>query len=259
MKKQMVKRIGLLAIVAVFSLACAFTSLAAKTRLSTPDDLYWSSTSKDNDEDYDEGSYAKWDEVEHATKYEVTLYREDDNGSTSTVKTVTTKSNKYNFRSLMDKEGDYYFKVRAQSSKSDYSTSLWSSKSDTYYVSASAAENVANGDYVESGSATAVIVSRDPGWTQNEYGMYYQRSDGTYPANGWFQDPDTNSWFCLDENGYVRTGFIEDGENLFYCDPAAAQYGAMATGSVLYDGVVYNFDENGVLVSTEDGIDLEEE
>ncbi len=252
MRRSVLKKAGLLAFVAVFSAACAFTSLAAKERLSTPDDLYWSSTSKEDDSDYDEGSYAKWEEVEHATKYEVTLYREDDSGSKTKVgNTVSTKNTRYNFRSRMDKEGDYYFRVKAESSKSDYSDSYWSSYSDPYYVSASAAENVANGAYSDSENPVVGII-RDHGWETDEIGSKYKQSDGTYAPEGWLQDTDDLNWYYIGPDGYMMTGFINSDDKVYYCDPAGTPAGAMVTGTVTLDGVTYNFDESGALVSSGD-------
>ncbi len=257
MRKRMTKKITLIAAAAMLTIACAFTAMAA-TRLDTPDDLYWSSTSKEDDSDYDEGSYAKWDEVEHANRYRITLYCEDESGSTRTMKSDITTSKTYcNLRRYMTVEGDYYFRVRAESTRSGYSDSRWSSYSDYYYVSASAAENAANGVY-DDNKATAMIVNSDPGWTADEIGIKYIRSDGTYPVNGWFQDPTDQNWFYIDENGYIKTGFIEDETGIYYCDPEGIPYGAMVTGSILYDGVIYNFNESGALISTEDGLGEEE-
>ncbi|MCD8222276.1 MAG: hypothetical protein LUD07_08905 [Clostridiales bacterium] len=245
MKRNWKKQIGFLTAIVVFSAACAFTSLA-KTKLDTPEGLYWSGTSKEDDSDYDEGSWAKWDEVENVKKYELTLYCEDENGSVSTMASgVTTKKNYYNFRSKMTKSGDYYFRVRAVASGSTYSTSSWSSYSDYYYVSESGAENVVNGTDTES---TAVAVIRDNGWVSDETGWWYKNTDGSYPAGGWFQDPSDQNWYYMNEQGYMQSGWIDDNGATYYCDLNGSPSGAMVTGEVVIDNVTYQFDESGVLI-----------
>ncbi len=64
--------------------------------LEVPDELEW------------DGRNATWETIDDADKYEVKLYR---NGSSVT--TVTTSNERYNFYPYMTKAGDYSFKVRA--------------------------------------------------------------------------------------------------------------------------------------------------
>lgn len=110
--------------------------------LEAVEDYYW------------DGRDARWSDVEDADKYEVKLYR----GNTSVV-TVTTGNNSYDFYPHMNKSGEYSFKVRAISS-SDGVKSPWSDKSDEHYISAEDARPVS------------------AGWNQDSTGWLYYAADG---------------------------------------------------------------------------------
>lgn len=64
------------------------------------------------------------------------------------------------------------------------------------------------------------------GWVQDDLGWWYQRDDGSYPANTWWQDED-GMWYLFDENGYIYTGCYR-----------------------LVDGVLYPFLSNGMWAGT---------
>ena len=111
--------------------------------LEVPDELEW------------DGRNATWETIDDADKYEVKLYR---NGSSVT--TVTTSNERYNFYPYMTKAGDYSFKVRAISN-SDGEKSEWSDESDDYYMNSS---NVYTGTPPASGSGSSGTPSIIGGW-----------------------------------------------------------------------------------------------
>ncbi|MCD8084210.1 MAG: hypothetical protein LUE86_12065 [Clostridiales bacterium] len=98
----------------------------------------------------------------------------------------------------------------------------------------------------EAGTETAAVETEAAatGWKQAEDGRWwYQNEDGSWPVSTWWQDSSTGKWYCFDEAGYVRTGWIDSGDVHYYCDAD----GAMVTGSCVIDGVSYMFDPSGAL------------
>jgi glucan-binding YG repeat protein len=224
----------------VFTVAGAISTFA-KTRLDTPENLYWSNTTSSKDDQEKEGSIARWDAVENAHKYKVYVYCDE-----SHVATKYPTKNYIKLRGVMNKEGDYTFRVQAmpKDNSKEFSSSSWSEDSDTYYVSASAAENADIED-----DKTAFIVGKNE-WKQDAATgkWYYLRSDGTNPKNQWFQDPDTQYWYFMGEDGYMVTGWFESSGQRYYLAAEGTPSGAMVTGDYTIDGITYHFDENGALV-----------
>jgi glucan-binding YG repeat protein len=242
MKKCSIKKyLVLFGLTVAFAAVGAMSSFAAKKRLDTPTDPYWSNTTKANDDGEKEGAIARWDEVEGAYNYLVYLYHED---SDSYYAKQETKKTYVNLRSLMKKPGDYTFKVCAQAKKNskEYSTSYWSEMSDTHYISESAAENADLKD-----DPTTFIVT-ETGWLQDGRGWWYKNTNGSYPSNGWFQDPASSAWYYMDAEGYMMTGWVEDGGKKYYLDAAGTPSGSMATGERVIDGVTYQFGTDGALI-----------
>lgn len=190
---------------------------------------------QDVDELYWDGRTARWDEVEDADKYEVKLYR-----GSSTVTTVTTTTNSYNFSTSMTKAGDYNFKVRAISN-SDGEKSAWTETSDDYYVDKDSVYNGSGSAWTpggnqggpETGGATG-----GAGWVQYLNNWYYFMPDGNFIRNNWyFVD---NNWFYFDANGFMATGWIFVDNNWFYMNPVSnGTRGAMMTGWQFIDGYWY--------------------
>jgi glucan-binding YG repeat protein len=240
------KRINLKKYLLVTGLALVFTvagavSTFAKTRLETPDNLYWSNNTKKNDDQEKEGSVARWDSVDNAKKYKIYVYRDETH-----VDTKYSTKNYIKLRSSMNKEGDYSFRVQAvpKDNSKEYSSSSWSDYSDSYYVSSDAAENSNVSDDPES-----FVVGKNE-WKQDSKNgkWYYQRNDGTSPKKEWFQDPDDQNWYYMGEDGYMVTGWIELDGNKYYLAAEGSPSGAMVTGDYTIDGTTYHFDDNGALV-----------
>lgn len=258
MKKQTLGgRVVMLAAAVLLSLSAAAPAMAA-VRLDTPEDVYWGG--KNEDDDPENGTYARWDEVENAYEYELYLYCED-----SKVKEIKTKKTKYNFSKYMTKAGDYTFRVRALAKNKDkeYKTSLWSEYSDTTYVDEDQAERIKSGTVNEvntsgpgipkTGTDTTVqqqtgVVGKDQ-WLVDSVGWWYRRADGSFPTDGWFQDPADGHWYFFNAQGYMMTGWIDWNGQRFYCNAQGTPSGAMVTGSNTIDGQQYEFDASGALIA----------
>lgn len=243
MGKQMKKQwmVPILALMMTFGIGM---TAWAYYRLATVEDVWW---------DDDNVTVATWETVEEAYQYEIYLYCDEEK-----VASVKTKKERYNFESKMTKGGEYTFRVRAlaKDGDRDYRDGGWSDYSDGCYIDEAYAEMVRNGgkidtdhtgpaakpeDGVDGTSGTGVVPSGK--WVQDAVGWWYQKSDGTYPANGWFQDPASGIWYFMNPNGYMMTGWIDWNGNRYYC----GQTGAMVTGAQTIDGVNYVFDASGAL------------
>ena len=90
-------------------------------------------------------------------------------------------------------------------------------------------------------SASAVFAAEE-GWFYGSAGWWYQNADGSYPADTW-KEIDGN-WYRFDEEGFMRTGVIEESYGIsYYC----AANGAMATGWVYDEGSWYYCYSNGIM------------
>lgn len=247
------RRLAMLAAVALLSVAGTVTAWAA-TRLATVQDTYW---------DDDDITMARWEEVEDAYQYEVYLYRNE-----SRVDTFKTKKNYFNMERKMTAEGEYTFKVRAlaKNKSKEFRDGYWSDESDGIYIDASFAELMKNGGVIDTQNSgpgatgtpgqpvkdTSVVYKAEWLYSDQAQAWWYRNSDGTFPANTWWQDPATTRWYFFNEQGYMMTGWIDWNGQRYYCLPAADTVaglpaGSMVTGERNIDGVVYRFDGNGVL------------
>ena len=55
--------------------------------------------------------------------------------------------------------------------------------------------------------------------------------------------------YIFDENGYMRTGFVQHQRKTYYCVESGDLQGTVITGLTNINGTVYLFDNNGVLVT----------
>lgn len=79
-------------------------------------------------------------------------------------------------------------------------------------------------------------------WLKSEDGRwYYENPDKSFPTSQMLQIE--NSWYYFDEEGYMKTGWIQHGENRYYAD----ETGALAMDKTLTIGdKEYTFDEKGI-------------
>ena len=78
------------------------------------------------------------------------------------------------------------------------------------------------------------------GWQLDEWGWWYLNEDGSFPADTWQRI--NGRWYCFDEYGYMRTGWILDG-SWYYC----GSDGALVTGWVQDNGSWYYMYNNGTM------------
>lgn len=80
-------------------------------------------------------------------------------------------------------------------------------------------------------------------WKQNESGIWYQYSDGSYPKGEWKQIGE--EWYYFNAKGYVKTGWFQVKDNWYYADAS----GVMQTGLQEIDGESYVFAEDGMMLT----------
>ena len=187
-------------------------------------DAYWS------------GRTAKWTIDGSASKYQVKLYRDDKCVDT---RNVTGKS--CSFSSSMDRDGYYYFKVKAYN-KNIKSWSDWYESDDRYFSASSS-----GGTTVTNNTTTTVSSSGGPGsqWIQATDGTgrwWFRHADGTYTKNGW--ELINSKWYYFDEIGWMKTGWLTFPTGMYYLGPD----GAMVTGNYTVDGVAHCFSPDGALL-----------
>lgn len=171
------------------------------------------------------GGYAAWDEVRGAGSYELRLYR---NGSGLGATWLTTEDTNYDFRSMMNRTGSYYVKIRAVNK-------LVSDNKGEWVESPAITLDQAMVNAIKSGEAGGIPLSGT--WVQDDNGWWYQYNDGTYITNSWREiDGD---WYYFDENGYMKTGWIEWDDQLYYSDETT---GALMTNTTTPDGYLVGED-----------------
>ncbi len=78
------------------------------------------------------------------------------------------------------------------------------------------------------------------GWRYSPAGWWYQYENGGWPSSGW-KCIDAR-WYFFDEEGHVKTGWLELNGEKFYLNPVDdGTYGAMRTGWQVIDGKAYYF------------------
>jgi hypothetical protein len=81
------------------------------------------------------------------------------------------------------------------------------------------------------------------GWSQNENGWRYEKTDGSFSSNEWYSVD--GKWYHFDANSIMQTGWVKDGNAWYYLDPANGSM--ISNTSRTIDGVSYNFNQSGVL------------
>ena len=92
------------------------------------------------------------------------------------------------------------------------------------------------------GSGASIVSAKTGIWKQNETGWWYEYSDGTYPKSSWKKLSYNNrtDWYYFDADGYMKTGWIQDGGLWYYLNPVSdGTMGAMKTGWIQDGGLWY--------------------
>lgn len=173
------------------------------------------------------GGIAVWDEVRGAGSYEVRLYR---NGTGLGATILTTENIYYDFSSMMTRAGSYHVRVRPVNKLKTENKGEWA-ESSVITLSKEQADAIRNGTADKS-----VPVSGE--WIQDSTGWWYKHHDGSYTKNNW--ELIREDWYFFDENGYMKTGWVEWEGKQYYCDLST---GAMLKNTTTPDG--YILDHNG--------------
>lgn len=91
---------------------------------------------------------------------------------------------------------------------------------------------VSNGGYGVSGPG--VTTASGNHWCLDQYGWWYQFADGTYPRNCWQCIDDL--WYCFNESGYIRYGWIQQNGNWYFCGADGALLANTRTPDGYYVG-----------------------
>ncbi len=166
---------------------------------------------------------ANWDHLDMAQYYRVRLCRLN-TGSSNTEEGIgsvyTVKENSFDFSGKIPKTGSYYFKVRAVDSRNN--TGDWDESS-----------------YMDVDEEDLIRFSGQ--WIQDARGWWFRNSDGSYTTNNWKYI--RSKWYFFDEEGYMKTGWIDWDGKLYYC----GENGAMLVSTTTPDG--FTVDENGARVN----------
>lgn len=182
--------------------------------------------------EWDPGSgIASWDEVAGAKSYQVCLYRKT--SSFSGVKSTT--GTRYNFASLIDQQGDYFFRVRAVghgSEKSDWTDSDYgyvsSSQANDFYYDNRRKEPSGSSYSGPGVSSPSPSSSSGPGynnsgsWVQDQVGWWYRFSNGSYPVSAWQNIG--GKWYFFNQFGYLSVGWVQWNSKWYYCGSDGAMY-----------------------------------
>ena len=192
-------------------------------------------------------SQAWWEAVPNAGRYEVRLYRE----GKLTGGTQNTDKPLMDFASLMRKEGNYSFKVRAVNRINQNLKSEWLEVGSSSYVDEAAAEQFRSQysetipDYIQEPSQmNQTYYSPDQyGWIHDDGGWWYRNPDKTYTTSNW-QLID-GKWYYFNSKGYMVTGWIDWEGKSYYCDPVN---GDMQVNKVIEDGSGRRVDSTGAWI-----------
>lgn len=239
-----------------------------KVTLESPQNIYFS-----------DNNTAKWDKVQYCDRYEVEIFKEDDDGNYSSYKTVQVSTPQIDLSQYVTDGSDSYFRVRAIAKNSSQSVYLKSSDWTNSNDMTSSDDNTVSGNFSGSGpSMTFLDLSGNPvsGWQKINGNWYYfdpanssqavttawamvnnkwyYFNDYGIMVTGWVKVKDV--WYYLGVDGAMKTGWYQEGPNgsWYYLDPGS---GAMQTGWHLVDGRWYYLDSgNGALwvsATTPDG------
>ncbi|MEG1781448.1 MAG: hypothetical protein RR242_09095 [Clostridium sp.] len=165
---------------------------------------------------------ATWSPAQGAVAYELYLVRDGDAVGSKKTTTETT----YDFGTAMLKDGEYYYRVRGVGGKD--------SKPGNYLDSEEFYRQVKDG----TGTAQKLNNAERPvgTWIQNETGWWWQRQNGTWPANQW--EFINNKWYFFNETGYMAKGWVLWKNLWYYLGPD----GDMWVNTQTPDGYTVNAD-----------------
>lgn len=94
-------------------------------------------------------------------------------------------------------------------------------------------------------------------------GLWYSFDENGYMRTGWLDDGNSGTWYYLNDNGALQTGWVLDGNTWYYCNNSGVlqtgwvwtgnnwyycnNSGAMQTGWVLAGGLWYYLNDSGAM------------
>lgn len=81
-------------------------------------------------------------------------------------------------------------------------------------------------------------------WVFNSTGWWYQRANGTWPANTW--EKINGIWYLFDTNGYMQTGWQKRGDYWFYMNTSGAM---LENAWVNTSGIWYYLGHDGIMAA----------
>ena len=94
-------------------------------------------------------------------------------------------------------------------------------------------------------TAIPAVTAEAAAWQKNSVGWWWQKDDGSYPANSW--QFINGKWYAFDQNGYMRHGWFLDGSTWYYL--GGADDGSMKTGWQLVNGTWYYMNGSGAMLT----------
>ncbi|MDO4788144.1 MAG: hypothetical protein Q4A19_03180 [Johnsonella sp.] len=143
-----------------------------------------------------------WDKSENVGSYEVKFYR----NRSALGQSYYTMLNTINFRDLMTKEGNYYFKVRPISISNPEIVGDWT-ESSSIFIPKQTAQAILKEKSDRESAGT---------WQQDEIGYWFVLPDGSYPRTQWRKIH--NSWYYFLDSGYMATGWQYINGSWYYLD-----------------------------------------
>lgn len=166
---------------------------------------------------FSEDGTCTWDPSQNVGSYEVKFYR----NKSALGQSYYTLLNTINFRDLMTKEGNYYFRVRPISISNAEIVGDWT-ESAQIYVSKQTAQTILKEKADRESAGT---------WQQDAIGYWFQLPDGSYPRSEWRKIH--NIWYYFLDSGYMATGWQYVNGAWYYLD---AESGALWINATTPDG-----------------------
>lgn len=202
-----------------------------------------------------EGKTAVWDAAVGAVSYDVYLFRDSRAVGAKRTTTETT----FDFGVALNKEGEYYFKVRpvgkegakegvfAESdsiyrSEEDLETELEAAKAAKAGTQAdgTSSSEAAEGSPAAAADTAASTAGTEGSWIQDGTNWRFIKADGSQQSNDWLFI--NGKWYYFEADSKMKTGWLLWNEKWYYLGPD----GDMWVNRTTPDG--YVVDANGVWI-----------
>lgn len=164
---------------------------------------------------------AYWDPVSNAGSYELRVYRDGRVFGNA----VTVRSERYSCWEKLITPGNYAVEVRPVNQADPEIKGDWVRSGELKVDPAMAAGFQGRPVTEVDGQVIQAV------WRQEADGRWwYDRGDGTYPADCW--EEIQGKWYCFDPEGYMKTGWFLWEDRWYYC----TEKGYMLSNCITEDG-----------------------